>query len=163
MSSFNRRLFCIAAVGTLAGCGFAPVYGPSGGGARLQNAVKVDTPKTREDFLLTRTLEERLGRPASERYGLSYSIALGEEAIAISANDVTSRYNLLGEITYALRDLDSGQVVTSGKVSNFTGYSASGSTVATQAAERDARARLMTILADEIATRLLAASSSLPE
>jgi LPS-assembly lipoprotein len=45
--------------------------------------------------------------------------------------------------------------VTSGSVDNFTGYSATGTTVATLAAERDAQERLMTILADQIVTRLL--------
>ena len=99
---------------------------------------------------------------AAARYGLGYSIALSEEAIAISANNVATRYNLLGQVTYALRDLETGQVLLSGKADSFTSYSASGSTVATQAAERDAEARLMVILADQIVTRLTAEAARLP-
>ena len=47
--------------------------------------------------------------------------------------------------------------MTSGTVNNFTAYSATGSTVATLAAERDALERLMVILGDQITTRLFAA------
>ncbi|MEI4263349.1 LPS assembly lipoprotein LptE [Roseovarius sp. D0-M9] len=151
----TRRAFAVGLLAALPACGFAPVYGPGGAGNALQGAVLVDTPVTREDYLLTRELETRLGRANPGRYGLSYSTAIGSEAIAISRANVTTRYNLLGETTYALRDLDTQAVIASGKVNNFTGYSASGSTVATQAAERDARERLMTILADQIITRLL--------
>lgn len=73
-----------------------------------------------------------------------------------------TRYNLRGDVTYALRDLESGTVLSTGKVEHFTAFSASGSTVATESAERDAEARLMVILADGIVTRLMAAAPGLP-
>ncbi|QYX56164.1 hypothetical protein K1T73_14010 [Roseovarius sp. SCSIO 43702] len=157
MSLFNRRLFCLTGLAALAGCGFSPVYAPGGGGAMLLDSVRLDDPKTRADFLFVRTMEERLGRPTDPAYALSYAITLREEAIAISAAGINTRYNIIGSLTYALRDLSTGAVVTSGKSRNFTGYSASGTTVATQAAQREARARLMTIFADDVTTRLAAA------
>ncbi len=158
MSLFSRRIFCFGLFAALPACGFTPVYGPGGAGSALQNAVLVDTPITREDYLLTRELETRLGRANPGRYGLSYSITVGSESVAISKDNVTARFNLLGNATFALRDLETLAVVTSGKASNFTGYSASGSTVATQAAERDARERLMVILANQIITQLVVAT-----
>ena len=151
----TRSSFGLGLLAMLPACGFTPVYGPGGSGAALQGAVLVDAPITRDAYLLTRELETRLGRPNPGEYGLSYAIAVSEESIAISRNNVTTRYNILGVITYALRDLSTQAVITSGKVSNFTGYSASGSTVATQAAKEDARTRLMTILAEQIVTLLL--------
>ena len=154
----TRRLFCLGALTALAGCGFAPVYGPGGGGAALQNAVLADEPKSRDAFLLVRTIEERLGRANPAIYGLSYAITVDAESIGIDRNDATLRYNLLGNATYALRHLSTGAIVASGKVDNFTGYSASGTTVATQSAERDARTRLMTMLANQIITRLVVAA-----
>ncbi|RKF16335.1 hypothetical protein D6850_01895 [Roseovarius spongiae] len=156
--TLTRRFFCLGSLAALAGCGFAPVYGPGGGGGALQNAVLADAPDTRDGFLLVREIEDRLGRANPANYGLSYAIDVRQEAIAIDRSDVTQRYNILGEVTYALRDLASGAVVASGRVRNFTGYSASGSTVATQAAERDARARLMKILAGQMITRLVVAA-----
>lgn len=162
MSSFNRRLFLLGSAALMAGCGFAPAYGPNGAATALQGTIAVDEPDSRPAYLLTQELEDRLGRPAAARYGLAYSITLDEDPIAISASNVNTRFNLLGRVTYALRDLSSGEVLTSGKVDSFTSYSASGTTVATQAAERDAEERLMVILADQITTRLIAASGGLP-
>lgn len=160
MSSCKRRTFILTALAALSACGFTPVYGPDGAGTALQGAVLVDAPTTRDAYLLTQELEARLGRANPGRFGLSYAITVRQEAIAISKSNVTTRYDLLGEITFALRDLETQKVITSGIVSNFTGYSASGSTVATQAAERDARARLMNILAEQIIARLMAAATA---
>ncbi len=163
MSSFNRRFFLLASSATaLTGCGFTPAYGPSGAATRLQNAILVDEPKTRDAYLLTQNIEDRLGRASNPRYGLSYAITTRDNAIAITAANVTNRFNLEGSITYALRDLQTGAVVTTGKVNSFTSYSASGTTVATQSGERDARTRLMSILSDQIITRLIAAAPGLP-
>lgn len=156
----KRRSFIIAALAALSACGFTPVYGPDGAGTALQGAVLIDAPNTRDAYLLTQELEARLGRANPGRFGLSHAITMRQESIAISKSNVTTRYNLLGEITFALRDLDTQKVITSGTVRNFTGYSASGSTVATQAAERDARERLMNILAEQIIARLVAAVSA---
>ena len=157
MSSFNRRTLILTALAALPACGFTPVYGPDGAGTALQGMVLVDAPITRDEYLLTREVETRLGRGNPGRYGLSHGIAVRAESIGISPTNVSTRFNLLGDATYALRDLETQKVIASGTVSNFTGYSASGSTVATQAAEIDARARLMTILADQIVARLLIA------
>ncbi len=163
MSSFDRRHFLLLlSAGALAGCGFRPAYGPGGPAAGLQNAVVVDAPDDRPGYLLTRRFEERLGRATTARYGLSHSISLREEAVAISANNVITRYNILGAVTYALRDLGTDKVLTSGKVDSFTSFSASGTTVATQAAQRDAEERLMAILTDKLITRLAADMASLP-
>ena len=161
MLSFDRRYFLLSAA-ALTGCGFTPAFAPGGAATRFQNSVLVDVPDSRAAFLLVRRFEERLGRANPETYGLSYAITLTEEAIAISGDNVTTRYNILGTVTYALRDLATDKVLTSGKVDNFTSYSASDTTVATQAAERDAEERLMTILTDQIITRLIADAAALP-
>ena len=140
----------------LAACGFQPVYGPGGTGTLLQNRVLVDGPNDRNGYLLTRELEERLGRANPAAFGLALNITTTEDRLAIDPAGNTRRFNLLGTVDYALRDLNTGNVVASGKVENFTGYSATGSTVATLAAEQDAQKRLMNILADQIVTRLFA-------
>lgn len=153
-------LICAAA---LAGCGFAPAYGPSGPASKLQSSIAVDAPDTRDEQLLVQRLETRLGRAAQERYQLGHDLTFVEERMAVSADNITTRFNIVGSVTYALRDAATGQVLTSGKVNSFTGYSTTSSTVATLASERDARERLATILADQIVTRLIAASPELSE
>lgn len=164
MSSFNRRSFLTLAAGPLlmAGCGFTPAYGPNGAANALRNAVLVDEPNTSNGFYLTRQVEHRLGRAATPTYGLSVAIDTSTEGVALTSDNETTRIEVLGNATYALRDLGTGEVLISGKVESFTGYSTTGSTVSELSAERDANERLMVILADQIVLRLVAKADSLP-
>lgn len=146
----------------IAGCGFTPAYGPNGSATALRNAVLVDEPNTSNGFYLTRQLEHRLGRAATPTYGLSVAIDTSTEGVALTTDNETTRIEVLGEATYALRDLSSGEVLISGKVDSFTGYSTTGSTVSELTAERAAYERLMIILADQITLRLVAKADSLP-
>ena len=157
MSLLDRRTFVLAGLAPLAACGFAPVYGSGGPARALQNRVLVDTENSRDNYLLVRNLEQRLGRATTPTYGLALTIKTQEQGLAIDRAGNTRRFNLLGTVDYALRNLTTGEVLTNGSVENFTGYSATGSTVATLAAETDAQERLMTIFADQITARLIAA------
>jgi LPS-assembly lipoprotein len=117
----------------------------------------VQEPSTQAGYLLTRELETQLGRSGpAVRYALDLTIDTSEEDLAINAAGDITRFNLIGRVDYALRDTTAGTVITSGRVQNFTAYSAIGTPVATLAAERDAVERLMLILSDQITTRLYA-------
>jgi len=159
MSSSDRRLLLLSGLAVLAGCGFAPVYGPGGGGDALMGQVRVTAPDTRAGFLLTREIETRLGRPETPRYDLHPRIDLRREAIAIDRSNVAARFNLIGTLDYTLTDLEKDTVADRGTVTNFTGYSTFGTPVANEAAARDAEARLMQMLADQMLTRLAAAAA----
>jgi len=141
----------------LAACGFAPVYGPGATGSKLQDNVRVAAPEDRNSFLLVRRIEERLGRAATPTYTLSLSLETREEGLGIDPDGNIDRFNLIGVAGYALSD-STGNVLTSGTVNSFTGYSATGTTTVSLAAERDARERLMVILGDQITARLLSAT-----
>lgn len=155
MLSFNRRGFLLAAA-ALAGCGFQPVYNETGPGGILRRQVQVDAPNSADGYDLRQAVYARIGRPDVARYGLALSVDRSQQGLAVTASQVTVRYNVLGTLTYALRDLDSGQVMTSGEVTATTSYSASGTTVATQAAQDDANTRLMQVLTDRMLSQLVA-------
>ena len=159
----NRRTFVIACAAALAGCGFAPAYGPAGPATKLLSRITVDAPETRDEQLMVQQLETRIGRTGNGRYALGYTLSFIEERMAVSADNITTRFNIVGSATYALRDADTDEILTTGKVNSFTGYSTTSSTVATLASEEDARERLSLILADKIVTRLIAVSPELPE
>ena len=159
--SFDRRLFLLSSLAVTAGCGFTPAFAPGGEATRLQNSVSLDDPGDRADYVLVRRFEERMGPAAPARYGLSYSVAMIETGIAISSNNIITRYNVLGSITYALRDMSTDKVLTSGKVENFTSYSAEDTTISAQAAKQDAEERLMLIMTDQMITRLTAEAGKL--
>ncbi|WP_415401225.1 LPS assembly lipoprotein LptE [Tateyamaria sp. SN3-11] len=154
MHWFKSALLCLA----LAACGFTPVYGPGGAGTQLQNRVQVDRPIDRDGFLLVQRLEERLGRAGDPAYTLAVDLNVGREARAIDSDGDIRRFHMIGDATYTLTEMATGAVVRSDTVDNFVGYSATGTTVATLAAQRDAQERLMTILADEIVLQLQASA-----
>ncbi|WP_299044866.1 LPS assembly lipoprotein LptE [uncultured Tateyamaria sp.] len=151
-----RILAALALILMVSACGFEPVYGPGGTGTQLQNRVLVDKPIDREGFLLVRQLEERLGRTGDPAYRLGIKLAVAEEARAIDPDGDIRRFHVIGTAEYTLADAATGAIVRSDSVDNFVGYSATGTTVATLAAKRDATERLMTILADEIVLQLQA-------
>jgi LPS-assembly lipoprotein len=159
----SKRLALLICAAAVAGCGFAPAYGPSGAASKLQSQITVDAPSDRDQQLLVQELENRLGRAASGQYQLSYDLTYDQERMAVSADNTTTRFNIVGQADYALRDGYSQQVLTQGTVTGFTGYSTTSSTVATRASEQDARERLAVMLADRIVTRLIAASPEIAE
>lgn len=154
MSLFDRRTVLLMPL-AVAACGFQPVYGTGGNGQKLQGRVLVSEPDNRDAFLVTRRIEQRLGRGSDPVYDLSLVVTSQADGLAVNRQGNITRYNLLGAADYILTDTRNGQIAASGSVDNFTGYSTTGTTVATLAAERDARQRLMVILADQIVTRLL--------
>lgn len=160
MSSFDRRALILSAV-ALAGCGFTPAYGPQGSAQALQNALNITvTPLERGGYLLVRRLEERLGRGA--RYDLAVTVDVRSEALGTDASGTNTRTQLVGRASYALRLPGDAAALIEGETDAFTGYSTTGSTVATRAAGRDAELRLMVILADQITERLILDAAALP-
>ena len=160
MSSSDRRQFLfLAAALPLAACGFRPAYGTGGAARRIIKKVVVDEPTDRNAFDLVERLEERLGRTKAPTFALGYRIDVSEAGLGITTDDTTTRYNVTGSVSFVLKDVATGRELSSGKVSTFTAYSATGTVVATESARADAYRRLMRLLADQIVTRLLATSA----
>ncbi|MBF9032938.1 hypothetical protein HKCCE2091_01695 [Rhodobacterales bacterium HKCCE2091] len=161
MSSSDRRrlILSLAALPLVAACGFRPVYGTGGPGAALRGRVRIDDPVTRYGFELVSRLEERLGRGEAASYRLGYVIRVTREGIAITGSNDITRIRVTGEADYALTELSSGVQRLAGRVTTFTAYSTTGSTLATDAAARDAEDRLMVLLADRIADELISGAA----
>lgn len=162
MSSSDRRLFLIGlAALPLAACGFAPAYGPDGGASVLRGRVALRDPTNKQEFEFVARLESRLGAPQVPTHDLGYSLAFTRESGGITSRNVTTRYTFRGTATWTLSERASGARVAGGTVRGFTSWSATGTTVAGLAAEDDAARRLSVLLADQVLTRLIAASATL--
>lgn len=145
----------------LAGCGFTPVYGPEGEAGVLRGAVLPDAPADDAGFAFVARVEDRLGRAEAPRFALGYALATEELELAIDGSNNITRYNLEGALTWTLTPAGSDAVLARGVERSFTAYSATASTISTLEAERDARRRLMVILADAVVARLLARAGAL--
>ncbi|MFW2541187.1 LPS assembly lipoprotein LptE [Primorskyibacter sp. 2E107] len=161
----SRRQFLLSSLSFagLSACGFTPVYGPGGTGNRLLGKVAVDAPESPGDYIFNRRFEERMGRPGAAPYTLSVSKSVDQQSLGSTTTGNTTRYRLLGRARYALRDTGTGAILLDGKTDAFSGYSTTGSTVATLAAERDATERLMILLADQVIDKLILQAYDLPD
>ena len=148
----RRTMFLSLAA--LAGCGFAPIHGPGGSARNLRGRIAVLAPADEEGSALVRRLEDRLGTPREADLVLAAQIRIGETAVGFLSGGEISRFNVEGQVDWQLTD-SAGTAVMTGRERGFTSYAATSTTVATTSARRDARRRLMVILADHIATSIL--------
>lgn len=147
--SEGRAVILSVALAAVSGCGFSPAYGPGGVAEDLRGRVEIAAPSDEEGFALVRRLEERLGQATSPDLFLTADIFIAEEAVGFLPDGAISRYEVVGRVDW--RVTGDGVAVASGSERAFTGYSATSTTVATIIARRDARRRLMVMIADRIA------------
>ena len=138
----------------LAGCDLVPVNGANTKFQLLRNTVLVQAPTNRVEFELVRNLEVQLGQAVSKLYDLQYKLSVDEDIVVVSAAQEINRFSLVGLLEYSLVD-SGGVVLLTETAKSFTGYSATGTTVATQRSKRDAYDRLMVILAKQVSNSLL--------
>lgn len=158
---WSRRAVLPGLAAALAACGFAPLDAPGGPGALPRDRIAVAPIEGRDGFVLTGRLEDRLGRPgpAADRR-LEVALDVEEDAMALTVQNEIDRFNLTGRADWRVIDAGTGAVLARGTVHEFTAWSATGSTVATLAAERDAHRRLMEALARAILDDLTLASAA---
>ena len=157
--AFWHRRTIILSLAALAGCGFEPVYAPGNRAHGLRGRIDVAEPADEEGFALVRRLEDRLGQSAGGDLLLNAEIRIDEETVGFLPDGEISRYNVLGRVSWSLSDGSGTRL--SGSEQSFTSYSATSTTVATIVAQRNARERLMIVLADRIVADILAGAEGL--
>ncbi|MEL6641582.1 MAG: LPS assembly lipoprotein LptE [Pseudomonadota bacterium] len=153
-----HRRWVLSGLCASAGCGFAPAFAPDGTAAAWQNAIVVEAPDTVFGFRMRGRLLETLGTPTAPQFALTLTPRTAPVPATITEEGDITRFNITGNAEWVLVDQVTGETVQSGLVQTFTSYSATSSTVATQAAESDARDRLAVALADLVVQQLLTAS-----
>ena len=155
----TRRTVLTGSAAFLAACGFKPVYGPGGRAEKLTGRIEVLPPSDEEGRALSQRLEERLGLPQSPDLTLGADIFISEEQLGVLPDGSISRYNVIGRVDWTL--LRGTETVLSGSEQSFTAYSANSTAVATIVAQRDARRRLMILIADRITADILARADAI--
>ncbi len=142
----------------LAACGFRPLYGEGEPAAAMTGRVVVAELDGGPGFAFRERLTQRLGAPTAPTHRLETTLSLERTGVALTQENVTTRYNVTGVATWRLVPLAGGPPVVAGSARSVTGYSApadeASSAFASRAAERDAGERLAVTLADQIVERL---------
>jgi LPS-assembly lipoprotein len=142
----------------LAACGFTPLYAPGAPASRMAGLVEVGVIEGEPGFALRERLTQRLGPPTAPAYRLEIDMELERAGVALTQQNITTRFNVTGSAEYALVPLAGGPPVASGVVRSITGFSApeseTASAFASLSAERDAERRVAVDLAERILQRL---------
>ena len=143
--------------GTLAGCGFKPLYGNvpgSVGGAQLAS-VDIGLIPDRSGQILRNRLVTRMqpqGPAADTNYILDVDLNESSVGLAVETDETATRTNLTITATVALTEIETGDVVYVDNVRSYASYDVLTAEYATLVAERDARERVLVDLADRVAT-----------
>ena len=154
---WSRRAV-LAASASVAACGFTPLYAPGAPATRMAGKVEVGLVEGAPGFALRERLTGRLGPATAPTHRLDVDLNLTRTGVALTQEDVTTRFDVVGTATYTLMPIAGGPPAASGVVRSMTGYSApespEASAFAAQAALYDAEERLGITLADGILQRL---------
>ena len=141
-------------------CGFRPLYGDIGTGrdtATVLAEVAVEIIADRTGQQLRNELLDRLnprGRPANPVYRLRVTLQESTQRLAIRRDDTATLASLTLTAGFELISLSQSEAVLSGNVRSVNSFDISEEEFATVSAERDARTRAATDLADGITARI---------
>ena len=162
--SLPARIFFIASLLLLTGCGFTPLYGKKDNGAApsVLAGVKIDPVSNGhmgQQFKIA--LEDNLNPggavPANAPYHLTATIISAEAPIGVSNDGTVSRYNVYLDSTYILFRTSDGAKLTTGKVRNVSSYNnATNEYFSTYVSEQDAIKQGIQELSEMYRERLIA-------
>lgn len=136
-----------------ASCGFTPVYAPdSEAPAKLAEISVAPPSNSRASYILVAELENRIGRNLNGDKRLEHNLSLAIDNTGLF--NLSGRAQLIGSITYSVVSNKDGRSFYSGSVDNFVTFVTDSRT--TSSPFDDALERLLSILADQILTKLMA-------
>lgn len=160
----RRQVLAGLALSPLAACGFTPLYGEGAPATKMTGRVEVPVIEGAAGFALRERLTGRLGPATDPTQRLTVVLAITQTGVALTEENVTTRFSVVGEATYTLTPIAGGPPTTTGTVRAVTGYSApvsaTASAFATLVAEKDAYRRVSLELADYIVQRLALTADS---
>lgn len=156
----RRTVAALAALLSLAACGFEPLYAPDEEGAETvaqMTEVRIAPIPDRIGQSMHNLLRDRInpyGQPGRENYILSVTLTEALQATALRADETATRANLTVSADYALRSADGKTVLAQGRISSTDSYDILESYYATIVSQEDARERALRELSDTIRDRL---------
>ena len=141
------------------GCGFRTLYGSGQPGSISSNLsqIRISPIADRRGQMLRNELVERLtpkGPPRSPRWRLDVRLDESYENTGILKNESVTRVNMRLVATYALVDMKADKTVMVRSTRSLASYNVPLSEFATVVGQRDAEARAISEVADEIRTRI---------
>ena len=147
----KQRLYLLALLPLLAGCGFHPLYAD----ARLEPqlaSIYVEPVQDRDGYELRNTLINLLasnGVSAGKAYYLKLNLNESNQGVALQNDATITRYNDTLTVTYVLTDAK-GAEITHGTQTDLSSYNVVTSPYATLVGQQDADKRAVQQIAERI-------------
>lgn len=163
MWSPNRRSFLTAALasigaGALTGCGFSPMYGEGTAAELGRGRISVGPIDGRSGYACRQRLVGMLGEATVPTHALEVDLEIDVESVALTQDNIQTRYRVFGKAGYVLRPLSGTGPVLRGTSEALAGYSSpdssAGTAFATEVAREDAIRRVAVLLAERISLAL---------
>lgn len=145
---------------TLAGCGFAPLYGKHGQGAPTEvalNQVQIAQIPDRSGQMLRNRLMDRMyqdGRPVDAAYELVVWLSETEAGLGIRRDATASRTRLDTTAHYKLTRKSDGKELINQTIRASVSFNQLDAQYATLTAREDARSRALNEIGEQIVNRL---------
>lgn len=153
-----RLLALVLLLGTapaLAGCGFTPLYAQPGVAPGL-SSIETLAPEGRTGYLLREALDDALardlGKPAA--YQLKINLEQTRTPRGQRVDSAASRYELVLDATWELKDVRTGEVAYQGQTSTEVTFDRADQPYASIAGHQDAEERAAGELARKIQLQL---------
>ncbi len=153
--SLYKRIIGFWALLLLGACGFEPVYAPSTSTNSVRSNFDLSAPTDRGTYQFYLNLKGQISDNPQAQYALAYTISLSATNAATDADGKSHRGVLKEPLAYRITRKINGDTLKTRKVKGFTSYSALASSVASDAAGRDATKRLMKTLLDNLVDELM--------
>jgi len=150
MLSFNKIIYALLFF--TSACSLTPLY-TDDRSSNLNRQINIQEPSTQNEFIFYSQLINRFGE-IGDRYVLDYEIFTTKEDKAISFSETIHRIEILGSVTFSLKDKNNGNELISDKEEMYLSYSNSGSTSAVLNAQKNTNEQLIVSLADKVANRV---------
>ena len=157
--SDRRRVLLGLAALPLVGCGFTPALAPGAAAGALRGRIRADSPRDEPGLAFLTRFEERMGAPEAAEWRLVWSLSIATERRGLVAGLGDSRGQMVGRLGWTLRPEGGGAPVASGRAERFAGYSRSTTPLAIRSAAEDARRRVAEMLAEAVASELIATAA----
>lgn len=157
-SDRRRTLVGLPLLVALGACGFEPMYGTGSPARAGLGEIYVELIPSSAGYVLRNALIDELGPSASPTHVLHVELEIETEGVALTTQNVTTRFDVTGSASFRLEPVGGGSAVVSDQVEAVAGYSApdseTSSAYASRVAEYDAIRRVARELAQRITLRL---------
>ena len=137
---------------SLSNCGFKPIGDKTIEVQQFLTLVKINEPKSKNDFIITEHLNRLLGNPQGDKYLLNFSTNILTTTAVITKENQTTRYILNSTTNYSIKNLHNEKIIHNGVIFGTSSYSSNINTTSysSKVSRENSIARLSKFTAEKI-------------